>query len=194
MNQAILPYFTPLSEETTQMKDWIFQTILPYIKGRVFEMNSRQDLITDRLLENGFTLQLNSTSNEEREILMNRFKDNPSVRGIHKINFQNPRMEVKYLRFQAQFSSVLAISEIEKFEFYDKNALEKAKRLLVSGGHLIIVAPSPVDYYPGSPQDLEALKRFNKKHIKHLLTNCQILIITFFDWKGIWFIAIGRKI
>src|SRR5258708_20431077 len=115
MSQETIEVFLQQPQEIGRLTDWIFATIHPFIVNRVIETNSAQGAMSSRLLESGFTVQLNATSENHREYLQETFGSTHLVRGIHRINFLNPRMEVKYLDFQERFSTVLALNIEEDF-------------------------------------------------------------------------------
>jgi len=194
MSQLTIESFRPQSDEIARLNNWIFETIQPYIKGRVLEMNSGQGDFSLYLVEEGITVQLNASSDSNREYLQERFRDTSLVRGVHKISFLNPRMEVKYLPFQGQFSTVLALNTIENNLIFDKSIIDKAKRFLRLGGHLIIIGQAENCFYPGSELDLEVLKKYNQSSINRILNDCQILITRFFNWNELHFLAVGRKL
>ena len=194
MGQHAIEVFYPQSESIDHFNHWIIEIILPYITGRVLETNSDRGAISSKLIEQGFTVQLNAASESNRNFLQDKFKEMPLVRGIHKINFLNPRMELKYLKFQDQFQTIIALGNIEENTFYDKSSIDKARRLLKVGGNMIVLGKAQSCFFPGSEIDFIELKKYNWSLIQNLLHNCEVLITRFFDRNGLYFIAVGEKI
>jgi hypothetical protein len=193
MSQLNINSFPVDTTSLESLSTWIFENIRPFLQDRILEINSSNEYFSTMLLNDGFTIQLNAKSEDHRQFLRDTFKDSTLVRGIHKINFSNPRMEIKYREFQHQFSTVIAFHDFAEDVFYEKPSLDKAKRFLRPGGHIIIAAQAENDLFPGAEPDLGYLRKHNRKWINSLLSDCEVRRLRFFNWKGLCFIAIGRK-
>lgn len=187
-----IEFFMPKSEEIHHLNNWLFETARPFIKNRVFEVNSGDGEFSSCLVDQGFTVQLNATSDTNRETLRQKFFNSPKVRGIHQINFSSQEMESKYIHFQNHFSTVLLFNRIEEDITCDLISLTKAKRLLSTEGYLILIARCATTFFPGSAPDIEQLNRINRHWISTLLPDFKIIQVKFFDWNGACFISIAK--
>jgi len=193
MSQLIIESFQTNLEETERLTSWVFETIRPYLMDRVLQADSGEDAMTRLLIESGTTLQLNARSESQRDYLREQYKDVPLVRGIHRIDFSTHKMEVRYKDFQGRFATVLAFNDFINRGFFEKGSIHKAGRFLMEGGHLITIGVARDCFFPGAEQDAETLKKYNYDRIKVLLGNFQIMLIRFFDWNELCFLAIAQK-
>lgn len=102
-------------------------------------------------------------------------------------------MELKYVGFKDQFATVLAICEIPGFHSFHTEMPVKALRFLQSEGHLIIVGKSTIELFPNSQADIAELKRYHRADLKRLFIGCDILKVEYFDYDGLFFLAVGKK-
>jgi len=192
MSSHSIESFLATNQDINRLYHWIFEIVQPYIVGRVFETHSGNGKLSSLLIDDGFKVQLNATSEANREWLRQKFKDVPLVRGVHKIDFSHPELEEQYRHFENKFSTVLACGDFKTNFHYDTQALNKAKRLLMDGGRLIIVSQCPTIFFPGVDQDVEQLKRYTRDWIANVLRNCSILKIRLFDCNGTCFVSIAE--
>lgn len=179
--------------QTSQLNEWIFQTIQPFIKDRILELSTPSGPIASHLIGQGFTVHLNSPSEYDRQFLKKKFEAEPLVKGVHKINLLNSHMEVKYSGFQGRFSTVIVLDHMSESPFYNTSVLRKAVRFLRPGGHFVTIGQCPVDLFPDQEEDFRLLKKYNRDTIEERLTGCEPVLIRFLRWKGLCFVAVGRK-
>jgi hypothetical protein len=193
MSQAAIETFLHQPEDLSRLNDWIFETILPFIKGRVLETHSGEGRLSARLLEKQFMVHLNASSDANREQLRQKFLSNPFVGGIHKLNFLASQIDAKHADFQEYFATVIAFNDIEENTFYDTSVIRTAVQFLRPRGHFITLGQCTVSFFPNSIQDFDQLKSYNRHVILSRLGGCAPLRIRFFDWQGLCFLAIGKK-
>lgn len=192
MPSQFIESFLPTIQETQRLYQWIFEIVRPYIIDRVFEIHSGKGRFSSLLIDHGLKVQLNAASETQREGLRQKFKHEPLVRGIHKIDFSQPELQEEYGHFGNKFPTVLACDDFEDNIIYDIQTITNAKRLLLPGGRLMVVSQCPATFFPGADQDIDQLKRFNRDWLSNILPNCHILKIRFFDWNGTCFVAIAE--
>lgn len=193
MSQLSIQTFTRDNQAIAVLYDWILDRIQSYIADRVLEINSGQGTFSSKLLTLGVKLQLNATSDINRQQLREKFKDEPLIRGVHRIDFLEPDLEESYRTFKNRFSTVIALNDLENKDIYSKSTIDKANGLLQSDGHLILIGKPTTWFLPNSNQDIALLVKYNKKGISDLLTDCDIVKIRFFDFDGPRYLAVGRK-
>jgi hypothetical protein len=185
--------FLPKSQEIQRLYDWIFSKIQPFILGRVLETRSGKGELSSRMIEHGFAIQLNATSETNREHLRQRFKDSPLFKGVHLIDFSLPDLEEKYSLFENKFPTVIVCTDFEEDGRCDTSAINKAKRLISDAGCLIMVSQCLTTFFPGFDQDLELIKRYNRDSIANLLSPFTILKTWYFNYSGACFISVATK-
>ena len=174
--------FTSNPDSIARLKNWIFDTIQPYIKGRTMEMGSGQGAMTSILIDHGLPVHLSDESQDNREHLRNQFQGIDGVRMIHDIDFFSDDFERKYSSSIGVFSTVVAVNIIEH-GYYDNKALNNAKHLLRIRGHLIIVMPSYTTLYSYLKEDLIEWKKYNAIAVKKMVgPNIEILKVRYFNW------------
>ena len=193
MGQFAVNNFTIHTHDIEELYIWIFERIRTYLFDRVFEINSEKGLLSSMIMNLGLKMQLNATSEPDYAFLQEKFKNEPLVRGIHMIDFRNSELGRSYRHFQNQFSTVIALNNIQNEPFYDQKTIDKAKRFLQSDGHIIVFGRPTTWFLPGSEDDIALLRKHNKGVIEHILTDCEIVKTRFFDYNGPCYLAIGRK-
>ena len=156
-----------LTGETRKVNEFIFETIRPYLKGRVLEIGSGLDTVSSLLIENGIALHLGETNGKIREILHEKFDNNPTVHSIHKIDFHRTNFEQAYTNLLGVFNVVFNLNIFNPP--IDTLAVSNAKLLLKNKGFLIVLTPVLTSTYNDLSVDLKELKKYNRKDISSLL-------------------------
>jgi hypothetical protein len=195
MSQIINGFSIFQPESLEQLYDWILEAVLPAISGRVLETESGTGIFTAKLIQRNFNVELNASTEANRAYLRKKFKNDPRVRAVHLIHFRTqPQMEHKYIKAKNRFPTVVAIGDIATCGFYERPSIEKAKQFLSAEGHIIISCRCGVDIYPGSQPDPEIITDNTFPYIANLLTDCELLMVKYFNWNGLSFMAVGRKV
>jgi hypothetical protein len=176
--------FTSEPDDLVRLNTWIFETIQPYVKGRTMEMGSGQGAITSIFIDHGLPIHLSDESQTNRQTLLKNFGGIEGIRMIHDIDFLSSDFEQQYFSSLGAFSTVIA-ANITQHGYYDTKALNKAKHLLRSRGHFIIVAPVYTTLYAGLEENLEEWKNYNAVVIKKMMgDNIDVLKVRYFNWKS----------
>jgi len=184
--------FLTTPDEKRRFYGWVLNSIHPFLKGRVFETHSGTGDLSSRLVDSGIVVQLNASSESERENLRDKFKNEPLVRGIHKMTFLTEQIEEQYSHFEGQFPTVLVNSSIQDRPI-DLATISKSKRLVSKGGRLIILSQCPTIPFPGTELDISILKKYNHSYIAGLLTNFLLLNIWFFNFDIPCLLTVAKK-
>jgi SAM-dependent methyltransferase len=173
-----------LPEDAAKLNNWLFETIQPFIKGRIMEMDSGVGAMTSFFVEKGISLRLSDTSKSNRDKLREIFRGLGPIKGIYNIDYHRPDFEQIYSSVIDVFNTVIALNIIDH-GFYDKAALRNAKFLLRKRGHLMVVAPAYTAMYDGFDELPENLKKYNHQGLRNFLNNdFEILKARYFILKG----------
>jgi hypothetical protein len=173
---------SPLSptSQVREINEFIFETIRPYLKGRILEMGSGLDTVSSLLIENGIALHLGETNSQIREGLHEKFDNNPTVRSIHKIDFHRADFEQVYTNILGAFNVVFNLNILN--HPIDTQAVANAKLLLKKQGFLIILIPVVTSTFNDLSVDLKELKKYNRRNINSLLGDSfEILKTSYFN-------------
>jgi len=174
------------------LNDWMFDTIRPYVKGRILEIGSGIGNISTCFIQNDIPLYVSDYSEYYCNLLNNKFANEPLVEGVFQIDLSDSDFERRYASIIGSFDTVFALNVVEHIKD-DKLAILNCKKLLAQGGHLIILVPAWQLLYNGFDRELEHFRRYTKKTVKSLLQsqNFEISRTWYFNLAGIlgWFVS-----
>lgn len=171
---------------------WMYQTIKPYCKGKIMEIGSGAGNISQFFIRDGFSIVLTDIRETYCQKLREKFSANPGLNGIEKINLVDPHFDQKHNRLFNTFDTVFALNVVEHIED-DMLAISNCKKLLKSGGHLIILVPSYKLLYNGFDRGLGHYRRYNRPTLSQLFIRHGFTILhkQYFNFAGIlgWFVS-----
>jgi len=169
----------------------MFDTILPYTKGRVMEIGSGIGNISSQFVNAGIYITLSDLDSGYCGMLHEKFDREPRVRGIHQVDLAHPSFESTYNGLVGKFDTVFALNVVEHIAD-DKRAIRNARSLLAPGGRLIILVPAYAALYNGLDRCLEHYRRYDRNTIRRLLAdNFKVMRVWYFNLAGIfgWFFS-----
>lgn len=170
-------------EAAQKLNGWIFETIQPYLRGRVLEMNSGHGSISSIFAERNVPIHLSDPDTGNCHNLKNKFKNIQAIRAVHDIDFSHPDFQKAYFKDSNVFGTIIALN-ITEYGFSEKQAIENAKYLLRSQGRIIIVAPSFTALYDGLVLSLKEWKSYNRKPLKQFLYGFKLIKTINFNLAG----------
>ena len=159
-----------------KFNQWMFETIRPYAKGKVLEIGSGIGNISNHFLEKGFSLMLSDYNEAYCEELRKQFSDNPFVLGVKQIDLVDPDFDRKYKDLFQNFDTVFALNVIEHIED-DNLAIANCRKLLKTGGILIILVPSYQKLFNKFDVNLGHFRRYDISTMSFLIRENQLEII-----------------
>lgn len=175
-----------------RLNDWMFESIRPFLKGRILEIGSGIGNISECFVKNNIAITLSDYSDHYCSYLDKKFIDQPLVKGIFQIDLADKDFKIKYNLLIERFDTVFALNVIEHIKD-DHLAIENCKKLLKPGGHLIILVPAYQTLYNGFDVELEHFRRYTKKTVTELFSSQQMNILQtwYFNMAGIlgWFVS-----
>jgi 2-polyprenyl-3-methyl-5-hydroxy-6-metoxy-1,4-benzoquinol methylase len=201
MNQHDLSEKDPAGQQTLEQfaearkfNKWLFNTILPYCKGKVLEAGSGIGNISELLLEHGFHLTATDVKNEYCIRLRNRFSGQLLLDDVLQLDLSNPDLAELHPELQSQFDTVIASNVIEHIED-DRLAVRNCKNMLKRNGHLILLVPAYQLLYNSFDRELGHYRRYNTKQLKELLEseNMKLIHCGYFNAAGLagWIVSGG---
>lgn len=191
--------FDEVGEETLQaigkadrFNHWMYETIRPWCRGEVLEIGSGAGNISKYFLQDNFCITLTDIRTNYCESLKNKFSKSPSLAAVIKTDLADPDFENRHTALLGTFDTVFALNVVEHIE-NDDLAIANSKKLLKSGGHLIILVPAYDGLYNKFDYGLGHYRRYTKSSLSTLFRNNNLNIIhrQYFNFAGIlgWFVS-----
>lgn len=178
--------------EAEHFNRWMFETILPFSKGKVLEIGSGIGNISKFFLNNGFQITLTDLREEYCLFLKEKFHSSVNLLGIEQMDLTHPEFERVYSDHLKQYDTVFALNVIEHIED-DTTAIFNCKKLLRDNGRLIILVPSYKKLYNSFDKELGHFRRYNQESLSKLFTKNGFKIIhqQYFNCMGIlgWYFS-----
>lgn len=171
---------------------WTYDTIAPFCKGNILEVGSGVGNISKYFLENKQSIFLSDIRQGYCDKLQENFSSYPNLKGIDLLDLVDPDFDNKFKHLLGTFDTLFSLNVVE--HIYDDNlAIKNARKLLKTGGHLIILVPSYQWLYNGFDKELDHYRRYNKKTLSALFDSNELTIMKkqYFNFMGIfaWFIS-----
>lgn len=192
------PAYDPVGEHTLQViagarqfNTWMFRVIQPFINGRILEIGSGIGNISSLLLKDYPSVTLSDINPQYCSYLHEHYGHFTSLESIERLDLVAPDFEQRNANLLQQFDTIILMNVIEHIEDHDQ-AVNNAKRLLRTGGQLILLAPAYPYLFCKLDTGLGHFRRYTKKSLKALLTRNGFFISghTYFNFTGIagWFL------
>jgi 2-polyprenyl-3-methyl-5-hydroxy-6-metoxy-1,4-benzoquinol methylase len=189
----------PIGEKTLaaisaadKFNQWMYDTIKPYTKGHVFEVGSGIGNISQYFLLNGNATTLTDLRQSYCDVLDQKFRNYPNLKGILKVNLTHPNFEQEYAEILGTYDSIVAMNVVEHIE-NDSLAIANCYKLLAKDGHVIILVPAYQWLYNKFDTGLEHFRRYTKSRLTDLISknNFEIVHNQYFNFVGIagWFVT-----
>ena len=170
---------------------WMFDTIRPFIKGKIFEAGSGIGNISGLLLNMGQPVTLSDFSLPYRKLLAGRFGKHPHLTEILDMDLEDELFDEKFAVYFGTFDTVIALNVIEHVK-EDGYAISNCKKLLKEGGHFIALVPAYQLLYNRFDKELGHYRRYSKKSMQRLVSpHLSIVQCQYFNLAGIlgWFVS-----
>jgi len=170
---------------------WMFDTLRPFIKGRVLEAGSGIGNISAFLLESYNEVWLSDFNDDYRRMLGHKFSSLPACKGILRIDLASERFDEECAPFFKSFDTIVATNVIEHIRD-DAQAIRNCRKLLKDGGQLVILVPAFRLLFNNLDRAFGHYRRYTKPRLLSLL-NSQATVVhcRYFNCAGIagWFFS-----
>lgn len=186
----------------SQLNESLFETIEPWLKGRILEVNSTTESVSRLFVPKKLRIHLSNPDPNIRSYLTNKYQGDETIRMVHPFDFRQPEPEKAYPKELRIFDTIIALNSLRNSPV-DKTFVENVKCLLRERGRFIFMAPIHTALFGDMAEDQNILKRYNRSELKHILTeNLKMLAAKYFklietpvyNWSGLSVIAVARKI
>jgi len=171
---------------------WMYDTIRPYSGGRILEVGSGIGNISQFFLNDGYEITLSDIRENYCDILRKKFQSDPHFKEVILLDLVAIDFDTKYQRLLNSFDTVFALNVVEHIED-DQLALRNAKKLLKTGGTLIILVPAYQALYNSFDRELFHFRRYTAAKLNRLFHAEKLLILRsfYFNASGIagWFVS-----
>ncbi|MCX2837482.1 methyltransferase domain-containing protein [Salinimicrobium sp. MT39] len=178
--------------EANGFNNWMFQTILPFTKGKILEIGSGLGNISNFFLQTEREIMLTDLRKEYCELLEVQFNSKINLLGIDQVDLVHPEFDYVYKEYLGKFDTVFSLNVIEHIE-NDHLAIGNCKKLLNKNGHLIILVPSYQKLYNKFDKELGHYRRYTLENLSELFleNNFEILHKQYFNVMGIvgWYFS-----
>lgn len=170
-----------------RLNRWFFSAIAPYCKGHVLEVGSGIGNISREFLAQQFPLTMSDLRPEYCAVLESGFKNDPNYRGVVQLNLVAEDFDNRYAHLLGQFDTVIALNVIEHIQ-NDQLAVSNCKKLLKTGGHLVILVPAYQQLYNVFDVELGHFVRYNSGTLTALLESAGLAVMQtrYFNAAGIF--------
>lgn len=175
-----------------RFNEWMYQTTSRRLSGKIIEIGSGIGNISSFYLRDQRSLHLSDIRDNYCAFLQDHFAKEPTALGISKIDLVHPKFDEVYQDLLGSFDGLFALNVVEHIE-NDTLAIANAKKLLRSGGRMVILVPAYQLLYNTFDEALEHYRRYNKKRLKKLFHANELRIThsQYFNLAGIlgWFVS-----
>lgn len=166
-----------------KLNQWMFDTIKPYSSGKILEIGSGIGNISAYFFKAGFEITLSDIRENYCQILKNKFADQKTLKEVILLDLVAEDFDTRYKGLLNSFDTVFALNVVEHIED-DQLAIKNAKKLLASGGHLIILVPAYPFLYNRFDEELYHFRRYSRTQLNTLFLNEQLKIVNTFSFNA----------
>lgn len=175
----------------TQFNGWMYQTIKPWLRGRVLEIGSGIGNISDFVVRDGYTVTLSDYNPAYCSRLRSRYASHRNVEDIFPIDLQDPDFYTSYQHLKQRYDTIFLLNVIEHLA-NDHKAVEYCTFMLRPQGRLILLAPAYQSLYSGLDAALGHYRRYRLQDLARLLPENDFTLLQkqYFNALGLfgWFI------
>jgi SAM-dependent methyltransferase len=146
--------------------EWMFNAILPFIKGRALEVGSGVSPFHSLFIKNERPLHLSDADQNRVIALRDKYKDNQTVRAVHILDLPNLDLQQIDDRLPGAFDSIFDLCNDMSVN-PNQIAIANARQLLKERGRLIILTSVRIYLYNEPSQ--HDLTKINRSSIQSML-------------------------
>jgi len=147
---------------------WMFDVIKPYIKGRTLEIGSGNDNIISCFFNKDLPLHLSNIDRENCRLLFEKYKTNPLVRSVRRIDLGRVEFNIVHADLIGKFLTVVKLNPLYARSINELE-LAHAHLLLREGGYLIVLIPAYTASYDRIEHDIDLIRMSNRSYVRRLI-------------------------
>lgn len=155
--------------ECPALNAWMYQTIRPYVKGRVLEIGSGIGNISEQFVKDGYPITVSDYSLDYCRALEKRFGYESLVEDVVHLDLADKDLEAHHPELLGTFNTLFALNVVEHIEL-DGLAISNCRKLLAKQGNVVILVPSYPGLYNILDEKLEHFRRYTTESMRMLLS------------------------
>lgn len=162
--------------------EWMFNVILPFVKGRALEISSGVSPFHSLFIKNERPLHLSDADQDRVIDLRDKYKDNQMVRAVHILDLPNLDLQQIDARLPGAFDSIFYLCNDMSISS-NHSVIANARQLLKERGRLIIFTSVHIYLY-NEPSQHDLIK-INRSSIQSMLgKGFEIITAKYFNLTG----------
>ena len=175
----------------SRFNEWMYDVTSKRLNGRILEIGSGIGNISEYYLRDNRSIVLSDIRDNYCQFLKNRYGNLLSCEDVMKIDLVHPDFDKEYSPYFDSFDGIFALNVIEHIN-NDMQAISNARKLLKTGGRLVVLVPAYQLLYNNFDRALEHYRRYTEGSLKTLFekNNLQIAHSQYFNLAAIagwWF-------
>jgi len=175
-----------IRNDTDTFYEWMYDTIRPYVRGKILEIGSGAGYLTELLLQRGHQLKISDPDKEYWKQLVEKYEHHAQIMGITNITPSNKRFEENYARYLGKCYTVILLNNIQPGA-EESDVLANLKKLVAINGNLILRLPVRISLFGHADgEELDFWRHRNRQAIRKLFG-------TEFELKETWFFNLSNS-
>jgi hypothetical protein len=177
------PVFTAIDHTISDLPEWMFNTIRPYLRGRILLVDDGHNLLPPLLLGQEIPFHLAIASKLTQVTQDVTSKGNSILRAVHSIDFYDPDF-VGHNSAMFEVFDVVIHSLFENLQRAIRLALDNTEMILRTRGYLIMVVPSTTAFYEDIDLSQEELMHLERRQLEDRLNPFRLVKANHFQIQG----------
>lgn len=152
--------------EAPKFNLWMYQTIVPYINGKILEIGSGIGNLSQYFIRDNKNVFLTDYDEEYVQLLKKRFPENTDK--IFRLDLNDASFKKKFDHLENTFDSIFLLNVLEHIED-DFTAIAHCRFLLKPGGSLLVLVPSYSFLYSRMDRLLGHYRRYTSQSLNQVM-------------------------
>ena len=175
-----------------RFNQWMYQVTSKRLTGRILELGSGIGNISENYLQAGRRITLSDIRDNYCDYLTQKYGPHPKCDAVRNIDLVHPNFDHEYEDLLGTFDGAFALNVVEHIQD-DTQAIANAKKLLKTGGRLVILVPAYQSLYNNFDRALEHYRRYTEGSLINIFkkNNMQIAHNQYFNLAAIagWWVS-----
>jgi 2-polyprenyl-3-methyl-5-hydroxy-6-metoxy-1,4-benzoquinol methylase len=175
-----------------KFNEWMYQVTSKNLTGRILEIGSGIGNISAFYIRDGRRIMLSDIRDNYCDYLKGQFAGEKTVEGVVLMDLVHPDFETEYAQHLNSFDGIFALNVVEHIKD-DSLAIANCKKLLKTGGKLVILVPAYQSLYNNFDKALEHYRRYTKPTLVSIFekNNLKVVRSQYFNLAAIagWWVS-----
>ena len=156
--------------DAVNFNNWTCEVISPFCSGKILEIGSGIGNISERFINKGADITVSDIRNNYISFLKQKLPQLDQGNKILRMDLVDPEFDLRFSHLFESFDTIFALNVIEHIED-DGLAVQNCRKLLKSGGKLLLLMPAYQWLYNSFDKELYHFRRYNRKSMADLIRN-----------------------